>query len=436
MAFALEVLGDSLNNRISLANELTLTSDFEVLVDFEVLASSAPDSAGILTQGAGFSHAVTILSFTSSTVRFEVNTIRHDFTTNTPLQKGVRYKWICERKSGVVDIKDAYTGESIGGTPPTITGNFLIQRYGEVSSGGSQHDSRLYRLNIKDQTNEIIHDWNPAISSGTGLVLEDSVGTEDFTLTGYTQTPTDSWWISLISLVPDADTFYGDTLNYTTALTGLTSATLTDSAGNVLNLTSVTDTSASVPAIVAGLNGILIENDVTLTVSDGTDTTIATLDFLPPTGYTLTTLSSIVDRDLIESDWIFGFDTPAAVGDQSLENSAIATHNADGSASFTEDGTYTYFTIDATDGTVSEITKTIEAESTSPTIPVGSRGTWNKVGSYLRSEGSSGSNNDVIMAWLGEQGFEGSFDDRVSAFLKGEGHSGSTPDMLSKWKKS
>jgi hypothetical protein len=166
------------------------------------------------------------------------------------------------------------------------------------------------------------------------------------------------------TVTPDADTFYGDTLNYTTTLTGVTGATLTDSSGNTLSLTSVTDTSASIPALVAGLDGILIENDVVLEVTDGSLTASAAVNFVPPTGFTLTTLASVLPFS-VESDWTYGFDTPAAIGDQSLENAAFATHNDDGTATFTDSGTYTYYVIDSTDGVVSEIVKTVAEDGVS-----------------------------------------------------------------------
>ena len=173
------------------------------------------------------------------------------------------------------------------------------------------------------------------------------------------------------TVTPDAtDYAYGDSLTYTTTLTGVTGATLTDSLGNVLNLTGVTDTSATIPALVAGLAGIVVEDNVVLEVSDGTDTASAAINIDAPTGYTLTTLTSTLPFS-IESDWTFGFDTPAIIGDQSLENTAIAAHNADGTSTITADGVYTYYTIQASTGDVSEIVKTVAASGGAVGVAVG-----------------------------------------------------------------
>ena len=181
----------------------------------------------------------------------------------------------------------------------------------------------------------------------------------------------------------DTDYTYGDTITLSSTITGLTSATLTDSLGNVLNLTGVTDTSVVIPALSGGLAGIILENGVVLEVSDGTDTASAAVNFVAPTGYTLTTLASVLPFS-VESDWTFGFDTPAVIGDQSLENAAFATHNADGTSTITADGTYTYYTIQASTGDVSEIVKTVAAGAADTTIPVitadGSPTTFRDVG--------------------------------------------------------
>ncbi len=187
------------------------------------------------------------------------------------------------------------------------------------------------------------------------------------------------------SVTPTAtDYTYGDTITLATTLAGSITATLTDSQANVLNLTKVSDTQFTIPALVGGASTVISETGVSLEVSNGTDTAIAAITVIAPTGYTLTTLTSIVFRDLIESDWIFGFDTPAVIGDQSLENAAIATHSADGTSTFTGTGVYTYYTIQASTGGVSEIVKTVAAGAADTTIPVitadGSPTTFRDVG--------------------------------------------------------
>jgi hypothetical protein len=210
---------------------------------------------------------------------------------------------------------------------------------------------------------------NPS-DGGLQPPIEFSTNTETLPLTlNCSRTaPSDGVYVGIVEIeltavaTADADTFYGDTLNYTSGVTGVTTATLMDSQGNTLALTNVTDTSATVPALVAGLDGLLIEDGVSLTLSNGTDNASTTLNFIVPTGYELTTLTSIPFEPL-ETDWLFGFDTNAVVGDQSLKlvSDASITHNADGTSTATAGDSYTYYTIEASTGVVSEVVKIIEA---------------------------------------------------------------------------
>jgi len=135
------------------------------------------------------------------------------------------------------------------------------------------------------------------------------------------------------TVTPGASNYtYADTITYTTTLTSLTSATLTDAESNVFTLTSVTDTSADIPAIAAALDACLT-GPVTLTVSDGSDTATAAITLDPLSGYTVTTLTSLAGTP----SWIDDWDTAAEVGDQGQKDEPRLTLNADGSYSTTGD---------------------------------------------------------------------------------------------------
>lgn len=157
---------------------------------------------------------------------------------------------------------------------------------------------------------------------------------------------------------------YGSSIGITTSISGVSSATLQDSSGNTLQLDVVSDSQLTVPALAHGVDGILIEDNVTITVSDGVVSASSSINFVAPTGYELTTLTSIVDRDLIESDWIYPLVEAASIGDQSLKlvSDSFVTHNADGSSTITNSGTYTYYTIDATDGVVTGVTRNVQSQ--------------------------------------------------------------------------
>lgn len=131
----------------------------------------------------------------------------------------------------------------------------------------------------------------------------------------------------------DTDYTFGDTITFSTTLTGtIISWTLTDSAANVFTL-SGTDTTAVIPARSAALDACLSENSVTFTVGNGTDTATATVNFNPPSGETITTLTSLLGTP----SYIDQFTTAAEVGDQITESDARLTLNADGSYAATGD---------------------------------------------------------------------------------------------------
>ena len=69
-------------------------------------------------------------------------------------------------------------------------------------------------------------------------------------------------------------------------------------------------------------------------------------------------------------------------------------------------------------------------------IPLTSRRTWQTVATYLRSEGFTGSNNDVIMKWLVSEGHTQSYNDNWNNYLTAQGFlTGSLADKYAAWKK-
>lgn len=214
----------------------------------------------------------------------------------------------------------------------------------------------LYYLQLTNGVT-LAEDFQPDDANGTGSILPNRVGT-DGTLTNL---PTDgSQWGSFNSLTPDQLTVKpGDAITWTTNLTSLTAAWLQDSNGSQYALTSVTDTGGTIPALAGNLQACVF-GAVELYVTDGVSNGIAAVTLDPPTGYALTTLT-FAPTTPSETDWVFGFNTPAVVGDQSLENSSIITHNTDGTITWTPQAlTYTYYTVLASDGTMSAITKTFD----------------------------------------------------------------------------
>jgi len=130
-----------------------------------------------------------------------------------------------------------------------------------------------------------------------------------------------------------------------------------------------------------------------------------TINFIAPAGYDLVTLTSVAPVGN-ETDWIDNLDTPAAIGDQSLENSAEVVHNVDGTSTFSQAVAYTYYTIDATDGVMSSITKALEQDLTSTDAQIGIQGTSGLVSvsnsllgtdAEIAIQGSSGNINVTVI---------------------------------------
>lgn len=236
-------------------------------------------------------------------------------------------------------------------------------------------------------------------------------------------------------LIPDQTNVKpADAITWTTALTGLTDAYLEDGNGNQYNLTSVTDTGGTIPALAPALGACLF-GSVTLTVTDGTDIASAGVILDPPTGYSVVTLTSVPAMP-IPTDWVYDFDIPAVVGDQGIFlDSSPYIYNVDGTTSNVSAGTDTYFTVLGSSGGVSEITKTFQSEGGS--VPIGQRTPPWKLALYLTAqEGIEGAVNDVLYEWLGSLGYTGSLNDRWIQYWEALGYVGSYNDLREQWLKT
>lgn len=85
--------------------------------------------------------------------------------------------------------------------------------------------------------------------------------------------------------IDQASATFGDALTWTaTGLGTLTTATMTDSQGNVIDLLSLSDTGGTIPALTDDGDRVLVES-ITVTVGDGTNTATDTFTLNPPSGY-------------------------------------------------------------------------------------------------------------------------------------------------------
>lgn len=150
------------------------------------------------------------------------------------------------------------------------------------------------------------------------------------------------------SLIVEQDEFeHGDTLTFTADGFDdpITSAKIIQGAAEII-LTSVTETSATVPALSDGQNTVIAGQLCQLVVSDGEFTASADIDYLPVTGQGYVELFGILDFS--EASFLYGLS--AEEGDQFINPNSDLILLADGGISAsTLSGTYTLYAIDASD---------------------------------------------------------------------------------------
>lgn len=262
---------------------------------------------------------------------------------------------------------DEGNGTSISIPSITSTANDFVLGFGYLNNEGIGDVTEGAGQTLEgndDSTNGVI--WcSSKAGAASNQSLSWTVTSQSFGALGVSISPSSSVSVT----VDQTECEPGDTITWTEDFTGtVTGAKLIDSNANELDLSSVTDNgdgtgSAVVPAMAnqVSTTACLFESGVTLSVTDGTDTATDTIDYDQPTGYSLVTLASLGGAG-DDTDWTAQFDTAAAVGDQSIWDDANITHNNDETTTVAGATSYIYYTIDATDGGVSQINKTFAAD--------------------------------------------------------------------------
>jgi hypothetical protein len=167
-----------------------------------------------------------------------------------------------------------------------------------------------------------------------------------------------------LEVIPDTEGLFNSTLNYVaTGLSAITSATLTDSLGNIMTLTSVTDTTAVIPDYGAGqrcLTGI-----TTLEVSDGSLSATAPVTLLPKATYSSASLEAGFSK--LAGDWTFGWDeiggSPPVENTEGQWSHATIVYLGDGTVvGVTEATELTSYITDPADGVMAIQTLNFEVE--------------------------------------------------------------------------
>lgn len=230
----------------------------------------------------------------------------------------------------------------ITGTATVDAGvNHLLKLNGYDSSIKSQTSA-----NVINETPMDAIEWVRVGFIAESTSYEDGTGHTGTNNIGMTQVNPEKTVTADSSVVP------GATLSVSASGFGgaITTATLTDTADNILPLTNVTDISADVPGLALDQQFCLF-GSVTLTISDGEDSATTTLDLNPPANYThLVTLDA--NPDTSSTSYLENW-TPDNGETNPYEGAqVIATFTifSDGTFEAPEDGTYQLYAIDDFDG--------------------------------------------------------------------------------------
>lgn len=206
-------------------------------------------------------------------------------------------------------------------------------------SGANGQPQNVTLVEVRNSSNTtLIHSFD--LSNPTSDTISDSVGSGVLTLVGFSFGPT--------LTINEASAAFGDGLTWTSSGLGtLTSATISDGT-NTINLTSLTDTSATIPSIGNDVSRVITGTGLTVTVGDGVDTAQDTIDLNPPTGYSSVKLTSGFDTS--EDSYLFSYGGTPAIGDEFLFVTADVTLDSLGGIEAAGDITTTVYGIDATDG--------------------------------------------------------------------------------------
>lgn len=229
-----------------------------------------------------------------------------------------------------------------------------------VKGLGGKSNDKTTEWNVNGVTGEHTPLWQDIPADPIKLTgISDGSGVLVVTLTAVGAL--DYWYLGGMELsYGDADvdadptTEFNSTLNYTTTLTGVTTATLTDSSGNIMELLNVTDTSADVPDYGVGqrcLTGV-----TTLILSDGAGIAQAEVVLLPKSTYSVTSLETGFTKN--QGDWTYGWDevtyNPPTVGTEGHWSHSTIVYLGDGSVSgVTEATNVNSFVVDPSDGYMS-----------------------------------------------------------------------------------
>ena len=238
--------------------------------------------------------------------------------------------------------------------PSTSSGNLSLTRQADswtFLAGLQDYEFSALSLGNPTHTNQI------TFKNGSGSVgyQADTANTSDCTFSGGAARDTGLVAANFVGAAtgPEINTMDNPVRLGSTSAHTVSNFGSTINAGNVardgiqLDGTSPSDTAITWAAQAQNLVTPSAGTGATVTLGDGTDTANATREFLPETGSTWNAVGT-VSGSLVEGDWGFGLGLESSQDAYITRDSdsAIATHNDDGTTTWLDYGTSLVYTWD------------------------------------------------------------------------------------------
>ena len=266
MAYYLLVPPTTAAKRVQLLSDITQTAsgNFEIEFEVDILGTNG------IVAAANVSNSQNLIFFTTLTnLQFRIANSQHNFTLPQSAAGRHVYRIVSNTTAGNIQVFQ--DGVSCG----TITGNtfWSVGRIADLNAQTSRHFG-LYYLKVRNESDTLIHHYDPSASNGTGLTLIDTVSGNNGTLENF---PTDnSQWV-----------FYedgGGTPEFTATISSTT--LLPTSSVTIANLkpeyAATISSSTLLPSGIVALESIAPIYNVTITSSTLLPTSSVTITNIKP----------------------------------------------------------------------------------------------------------------------------------------------------------
>ena len=388
------------NEYVDISSPVSVTGDGVLAeIDFEYKGASND----VICGGTSFSDYWRINN--DNQFRVSISGSASNLNITTPLVVGEKYTLRLVRTGVLVEVQDG-SGASLTGMSAFNTSPFVIGKIGSFHNGSSNLTMDLYNFKAGS-----LEEYNPNLSNGTGSTLPTVSGSNQGTLVNF---PTDdSQWV-----------FYDD------------------GGGGVLDVSPSSISSeelfGSATVVTSGVS--ILPPSIDTQEGFGTaSVTSSGVDIQPPP----ISSSEAVGQAQIDP---LGFSlSPSAIPSQeAIQEPVVAVGltvlapDSVGSEEFvsapTLDLLLKQLLVPSVPDTFS-VGRPVVVGGDRIVIPIIARTNFTKIQGYLKTLGFSGTLEDVVLAWLRSEGYEGQWNDAWYKYLEDLGHTGALPERLYRWKR-